>query len=181
MDTLFHFIFSIIIGLALNIKRKHKLRIIVFLAFLCIFIDVDHFFGMTARGTFHNIFFVLALPASLFYLAYNYEKPYHSIKFQTYSLLLGAMLIVHIITDMFIGGKVLLFYPFSMQSVAMTEIWIMATPAFFSPIVSPTGIAIGLILIVIVLVAYLEDIIFNLEKNKEKLKKAIEDSNEDLF
>ncbi len=181
MDSLFHFVFSIIVGLSLNIRRKHKLRVIVSAALLVVLIDIDHFFGMTARGTFHNIFFVSAIPLILFYIGYMYEKPYHSIKLQTYSLLLGLMLIAHVICDMFIDGSVKLLYPFNMTDFTMPDIWILATPDFFSPIVSPTGIALGIILLFIMIAFYVEEFIYNLEKNKEKLSIAVRDTNEDVF
>ena len=179
MDTLFHFIFSIIVGLAIGIHRKHRISVLVALAFLSILVDVDHFFGLGSRGTFHNVFFVFFVPLTLFFVFYVYEDR-KSIKLQTYSLILLVMLTGHLVSDMLYGGVVKLFYPFSGVSYSFPEYAILATSEFYSPIVSSDGLILLAYSLILFSAVFIEGFIYHFEKKHESVKKAFSGTAEDL-
>jgi len=180
MDTLFHFIFSIIVGLAIGMHRKHKISILVMLAFLSILVDVDHFLGLSSRGTFHNVFFVFFVPILLFFIFYAYEER-KSIKLQTYSLILLVMLTGHLVSDMLHGSAVKLFYPFSNTLYTFPQYTILATSDFFSPIVSGDGLMLLVYSLILLSAVFVEDFIYHFEKKHESVKKALSGVRKDLF
>ncbi|NOQ38242.1 hypothetical protein GQ472_05115 [archaeon] len=179
MDTLFHFIFSIIVGLAIGIHRKHRISVLVMLAFLSILVDIDHFLGLSSRGTFHNVFFVFFVPLTLFLVFYVYEER-KSIKFQTYSLILLVMLTGHLVSDMLRGGVVKLFYPFSSVSYSFPEYTVVATSDFFSPVVSSDGLILLVYSFILFSAVFIEDFIYHFEKKHESFKKALSGVVKDL-
>src|SRR5437867_12553870 len=99
MDALFHFIFPLIALLAARVKIKHELPVALGLAFSAAALDIDHFFGMVARATLHNIFVVLLFPLALFILSLRFEKASNYYKNITLTLLLFWL--SHPISDMF--------------------------------------------------------------------------------
>ncbi len=198
MDSLFHLVFSVIAGLAMNIHQKHKLNALVGIALLSIAIDIDHFFGFEARGTLHNMFITFFLPIALFLFFYHYENKlfaqgYHrtkSIKYQTYALLLLVMLTGHVVGDLFYEGQVKYFYPFSSEEFSIPPIRMTVEQAIpplttFTPypwgnIVSRDGIALLIYAIILFSAAFIEDFIFFFERKRETLRKSIRDSVADL-
>ncbi|MBW6461626.1 MAG: metal-dependent hydrolase [DPANN group archaeon] len=172
MDTLFHLVFSVIVGLAICLKRKHKISILIALASLSILVDIDHFFWFETRGTFHNIFFIFLIPLTLFAVSYIYENK-KSIRLQTYSLLLFVMLTGHVITDMFYGGIVKIFYPLSTVSYSFPNYTILATSEFYSPIIAGDGLILLICSIILLSVIFIEDVIYHFEIKNESKKKAL--------
>lgn len=179
MDTLFHFVFSVMAGMAV-FKGKHKIPAVLTLAFLSVLVDVDHFFGMSARGTFHNVFIVIGVPLTAFFLFYFYEDK-KSIKLQTYALTLMVMLAGHVAADMFYNGEVRLLYPFSSEAFTVPSTLVLATDRFYSPIISRDGISLAVYSIILMLVFFVEDLIYFFEDKHEKLRRAISDAKKDLF
>ncbi|MEA3229371.1 MAG: metal-dependent hydrolase [archaeon] len=180
MDTLFHFTFSIIVGLALGIHKKHKLKTLIAIAFLSILVDIDHFMGIASRGAFHNIFFVFFIPLGLFFIAYIYENR-KSIKYQTYSLLLLVMLTGHLVSDWLYGGTVKLFYPFSTAIYSFPKYTLEATSQFYSPIISGDGIMLTVYALVLLSAVFIEDFIYFFETKHEQIKKALKDTETGLI
>src|SRR5437867_7562976 len=112
MDALFHFTFPLIALLAARVKIKHEIPVMLGLAFSAAFLDIDHFFGMVARGTLHNIFVVFFFPLALFFLSLKFEKG--GTYYKNISLTLLLFWFSHPISDMFnVGEGVLFFYSFS--------------------------------------------------------------------
>ncbi len=198
MDSLFHFVFSVIAGLAINIHQKHKLNVLIGIALLAVAIDADHFFGLEARGTLHNVFVTFFLPIALFLFFYKYEnslfaKGYHrtkSIKYQTYALLLLVMLMGHVVGDLFYEGGVKFLYPFSNEQfsippIRMTVEQVIPPLTTFTPypwgnIVSRDGIALSLYAMILFSAAFIEDFIFFFERKHESIRKSVRDSVQDL-
>lgn len=178
MDMLFHFVFSVIVGMAV-FRGKHKLSAVASLAFISIFIDADHFLGMTARGTFHNVFFVFLVPFMAFLVFYRYENR-KSIKLQTYALLLMVMLAGHITADMFYGGGVKLLYLISDASFSAPDLSLFVSSQY-SPFISRDGIALSIYALILLSAFFIEDFIYFFEEKHEKLRKAIKNAREDLF
>ena len=180
MDTLYHFVFSIIVGLAIGVHIKHKFRILVALAFLSVLVDVDHFFGLSARGTFHNIFFMFFIPGILFLIFYVHEDK-KSIKLQSYSLILLVMLMGHMVSDMMYGGSVMLFYPFSQAMYGVPTYEVLATSGFYSPIVTGNGLVLMTYTLILLSVVFLEDFIYFFEKRHKSMKKALRSVRQNLI
>jgi len=181
MDSLFHFIFAIIGGLALNLHRKHKLELIVFIAFAAVLIDIDHFFGMVPRGTLHNLFFVIGFPFALFIAFYSYEKKKSSIRLQSAALLLMVMLFSHVIADTFSEGKVLFFYPLSQAGYGMLNLEIAFLENLHAGIINVEGIAAVVYFILLLAAIFIEDFIYFFEKQHMKLRAAFRKTEEDLL
>ena len=179
MDTLFHIVFSVIVGLAICLRRKHKISILIILASLSVLIDIDHFFWLETRGTFHNIFFVLFIPLILFAISYMYENK-KSIRLQTYSLLIFIMLAGHVVSDMFYGGAVKLFYPLSNVSYIFPDYAVQATSEFYSPIIAGDGLILLIYAIILLSVILMEDFIYHFEIKDESAKKALSSVLKDL-
>lgn len=176
MDTLFHFFFSLMAGMAVfRGERKHKP--IILLALLSVLIDMDHFFGMDARGTFHNIFIILLIPLIAFFTFYTYEGK-KSIRLQTCALILLVMLTGHVTADMFYGGEVKLFYPFSSEDFPVPKFEILTANQFYSPLISRDGIALAIYFIIMLLAFFVEDLLYlrnrqRIFRERQNLKKAI--------
>jgi len=181
MDTLFHFIFSIIAGMALGLHIKHKLEIVVFASALALLIDIDHFFGFYRRATFHNVFVIFLIPFLLFLLAYIYERPRGKIKFQSLALLFLIMLVGHVVADMFVEGTVILFYPLSTMEIGMTEFGTTLFDFIHPAVVNKEGIGLVIYLIILAGAIFVEDFIYFFEKQHEKFAKALDDTLKDLF
>ena len=179
MDTLFHFVFSVMAGMAV-FREKHRIPAVLTLAFLSVLVDLDHFFGMSARGTFHNIFIVIGIPVTAFVMFYFYERK-KSIKLQTYALTLMVMLAGHVAADTFYGGEVKLLYPLSSQEFVSPSTLVLATDQFYSPIISRDGMSLTVYSIILMLVFFVDDFIYFFENKHQKIKKALESVKNDLF
>ncbi len=175
MDTLFHFIFPMIVFLASGIKIKHKIMTAVILGLLAsMFIDSDHFFGLSTRGTFHNIFITLLIPITIFVIAMKYERKSNYWKY--FGLALTLAMFSHPIADMFDpnGLGVQLFYPFSNAYFNLN--W----PTFQVPlpsgqlvyVVSSGGLGLFTFFMMILGIIFVEDFIRILKKEK-KVEKAV--------
>ncbi len=170
MDSLFHFMLAIIAGMAVGLHKKHSFRTIVLIAFAAVIIDVDHFmFG--GRSLFHNVWFIFALPILTFLLAYKYEKK--SIKWQSYSLILLAVLTSHLVADLFSEGSIMLFWPFSMTAYVIPAAAVFSLPATPYTIIGQNGIALTIGAAIILLTHFVEDFIYFFRKKHFGLKKTI--------
>lgn len=177
MDSLFHFTFAFIGGLAIGLHKKHKVKIIAILAFLAVLIDIDHFLSQSIK-VFHNIFVVL-IPFALFLAFYYYEKDRESIKYQSYSLILLVMLLGHLIADTFYERGVRLFYPFSAHVFKSPEVFVNA--GGLGHIIAPEGISIAVYGLVIALAYFIEDFVYFFEKKHERIRSSLKDSLRDEF
>ena len=136
MDTLFHFLFTLIALYAAKVHiRHHHLAPIVF-AFIAMLPDADHFFGMVPRGTLHNMFVTVLFPLLLIFLAFRFEK-YRTI-WKKAAILLFLVLTGHVVLDFFTGNSVLFFYPVSNQPVNLNHFayWVTIGGQQY-PVVSP--------------------------------------------
>ncbi|VVC03865.1 LexA-binding, inner membrane-associated putative hydrolase [Candidatus Burarchaeum australiense] len=119
MDVLFHFLFTLMALYAARVHvRHHHLAPLIF-AFVATLPDVDHFLGLVARGTLHNIFVTFFFPLILIALAFKYEK--YGVFWKQMSILFFLVLVSHPILDFFTSYSVVYFYPVSMQHVDLTN------------------------------------------------------------
>lgn len=177
MDPLWHLVFAILAAMAVGLHKKHGMRDIVLLAFIAMLIDVDHLFFAYPRAL-HNIFITVALPLSLFYVAFHYEKRTGSIKFQSYALIMFIILVSHVISDMFYGNSIAFLYPLSTAAVSLPQI---SYSLFGYKLISPEGIALTVFVLIVALVYFVEDFIFWFEKKHKSRKAAIRRVEEEFF
>jgi hypothetical protein len=184
MDSLSHLIFSILAGMAVGLHKKHKLRYVVFISFLAVLLDLDHFLVplgyQTEYRSMHNIYIVIFAPIILFVISYRYERKTGSDRFQTFFLLLGIMLAGHLIVDS-IEGPVKIFYPFSNASIHLPHVNIQATKDFSSPIITPYAIGLAAYAAVIFLGALIHDTLWHARRENKGLKDALKHAIRDYF
>jgi len=176
MDALFHFIFPLIALMAARVKIKHEIPVALGLAFSAAMLDIDHFFGMVARATLHNIFVVLFFPLALFILSMKFEKGGTYYKNVTLTLLL--FLFSHPISDMFnVGEGVALFYPFSSTYYSFSGLDLSVPLSGGSPgyIVSTGGIGLTIYFLMILGVIFIEDFL-NIFRKEGKIIKSIKET-----
>jgi len=176
MDTLFHFVFPLIIILAARPNIKHKITIAIIFALLAsLFIDLDHFGPLLARGTFHNVFVTLLIPAALFVLAMKFEKKGNN--FKNMSLILLLVLFSHPIADMFTEGGVALFYPITDQRFDFTGLSVLSpipiNTGSDAYIVSTAGVGLTIYFLMLLGIIFVEDFVTILKKEK-RIDRAIE-------
>ncbi|MEW6328828.1 MAG: metal-dependent hydrolase [Candidatus Micrarchaeota archaeon] len=175
MDGLFHVVFSFIAGLAADLHRRHTFLGLLALAIIAEGIDLDHFFGMSTRGTFHNVFIVVLLPLAAFLVLLELEK--NSSKMKEWVLIIMIMMIGHVTVDMFEGDPVKLFYPISDQGFTYS----FSVDFFGTRPVSTPGILLSIYALILFLVIFVEDIVYYAQDRHESVKKAFRDSMNDLF
>lgn len=175
MDSLFHFVFAFIAGMAVNTKLDHRPFWVALVALSAVLIDVDHLIFAYTR-TFHSLVFVVGVPALLFYAAYHREKESDSITYQSLAILLFVMLVGHVIADMFDGGTLRLFYPFLSAEFtvpASVELNFLKANWFVS---TRDGAAIAVYGAVIGLAYYAEEFIYFFEERHESAANALRDA-----
>jgi membrane-bound metal-dependent hydrolase YbcI (DUF457 family) len=171
MDPLFHFIFPLIAILAARITfRKHSIPIIIAIALSSVLLDVDHFFGLVARGTFHNLFVTVLLPVSLLALSFHYGTEKH----RQISIALLIVLTSHIALDMFSEGAVYLAYPLSAQKMSLAALSLVTQEGYY--IISSSSIGLLVYFAMLSGCFFLEDIDFFLLKRHISLRYAIKDA-----
>ena len=184
MDSLSHFIFSVLAGMAVGLHKKHKLRYVIFISFFAVLIDLDHFMvplGLqTEYRSMHTVYFAILAPAILFFASYYYERNTEKDRFQTFFLLLGIMLSGHLIADM-IEGPVKIFYPLSDAKITLPHVNIQATKDFQSTIVGQYGIGLAAYAIVIFSGALLHDTLWHERRDKNGFTNAIKRSVRDYL
>jgi membrane-bound metal-dependent hydrolase YbcI (DUF457 family) len=170
MDSLFHFIFPLIIALAARIHLKHGIEWVVGLALATVLLDLDVF--LIHRATLHNVFVVVLLPIILVLLAFRYEKK--GTKYKTLSLVLLLFLFSHTLLDMGTEAGVQLFYPLSDQVYQFTGGISVGLPAGQGYLISGVGISLALYFFFLLLVLFIEDFVgfFARGKNVRKAFKA---------
>ena len=184
MDSLSHFIFSVLAGMAVGLHKKHKLRYVIFISFLAVLIDLDHFLVplgyQTEYRSMHNVYFAILAPAILFFASYYFERNTEKDRFKTFFLLLGIMLTGHLIADM-IEGPVKIFYPLSEAKISLPRMNIQATKDFQSTIVGQYGIGLAAYAIVIFTGALVHDILWHARREKKGFRDALNRSVRDYF
>ena len=176
MDALFHFIFPLIALLAARVKIKHEVPVMLGLAFSAAFLDIDHFFGMVARGTLHNIFVVLLLPLTLFIVSLKFEKG--GTYYKNVALTLLLFWFSHPVSDMFNPGEgVLLFYPFSntIYNLSGLDLTVPLAGGSTGYIISTGGIGLTIYFLMILGVIFIDDFL-EIFKKEGKILKAIKDT-----
>lgn len=165
MDTLFHFIFPLIAMLAARIKVKHSITVSITLAASTALLDVDHFFGLVARGTFHNIFVTVLFPIILFLIFFKKGNK----KYMHLSLILLLFLVSHPILDMFTEGGVELLYPFSEQKYDLSKfsLTVPLPSGVNAYVVSTAGVGLTIYFLLILSVIFIDDFLKYFEKDKK--------------
>ncbi len=166
-DSLFHFVFPFLAIMATGLRIKHRIVVAVALASLAVLLDIDHFLGFVPRGTFHNIFITLLLPALLFLIAFKFEKKGDFWK--TVTLMSALVLFSHPMVDMFVGDAgVRIFYPFSDKSYLFNFISVPVTlpNGFIANVISSEGIGLSIFVLFIFGIIFVEDFVNILTKYK---------------
>ena len=171
MDSLFHFVFPLIIALAARVHLKHGLLWVVGLALAAVLLDLDVFF--VHRATLHNLFVTLLLPAILVAFAFQYEK--NGNKYKTLSLLLLLFLLSHTILDMGTESGVQLLYPFTDQVYQFSGGISVGLPVGSGYLVSGLGISLLLYLFLLILVLFVEDFVKYFERDRN-VERALKDT-----
>jgi len=171
MDSVFHFIFPLIIALAARVHLKHGIEWVLGLSLVTVLMDLDVFF--IHRATFHNLFVTLLLPAVLVALAFQYEK--RGTKYKTLSLLLLLFLFSHTILDMGTEAGVQLLYPFTGQVYQFTGGVSVNLPAGEGYLLSGLGTSLMLYFFMLLLVLFVEDFVNYFEKDRN-VERALKDT-----
>lgn len=167
-DSLFHFVFPFLAIMATGLKIKHRIAVAFTLAMLAVLLDVDHLFGMVARGTLHNVFVTLLLPLGLFVVALKFEKT--GTFWKTVTLMAALVLFSHPMVDMFVGNAgVHIFYPLSDQMYLFNFIQIPLTLSNGTvvSVISSEGIGMSMFVLFIFGVIFVEDFVNMLAKTKD--------------
>lgn len=160
--------------MATGLKIRHRIAVALILASLAVALDIDHFFGLLARGTFHNIFVTVLLPLALFGLALRFEKK--GIFWKTVTLMAALVLFSHPAIDMFVGsGGVHLFYPLSNVDLLFSGISLPVTlpTGFVAHAISNEGIGFSIFFLFVLGIIFAEDLVKMLTRYKSP-GKAIE-------
>jgi membrane-bound metal-dependent hydrolase YbcI (DUF457 family) len=171
MDSLFHFVFPLIIALAARVHLKHGLLWVLGLSLAAVLLDLDVFF--VHRATLHNLFVTLLLPAILVAFAFQYEK--RGNKYKTLSLLLLLFLLSHTILDMGTESGVQLLYPFTDQVYQFSGGVSVGLPIGSGYLVSGLGISLLLYLFLLILVLFVEDFVKYFERDRN-VERALKDT-----
>ncbi|MDY6762006.1 MAG: metal-dependent hydrolase [Candidatus Nanohaloarchaea archaeon] len=180
MDSLFHFVFAFIAGMAVNVRLDHRPLWVVLVAFSAVLIDIDHLLFLAGalpyKRAFHSFLVVGLLPAALFYASYRYERGSESIRYQSLSLLLFVMLTGHVVADLFNEGAVPLLYPLSsllvtlpqgLEATVLQEGW---------HVVTPESVSLALYGAIIGAAYYTEELIYFFEQQHETVETAVKDA-----
>lgn len=174
MDTLFHFVFGFIAGMAVNVRLRHRPLWVAGVALAAVLIDMDHLIFAYSR-TFHTLFVTVLIPALLFYAAYRYERGTGSVRYQSLVILFFVMLNGHLVADLF-GSDLKLFYPLSDAAYGVPAAWKIAFLREEWLVVGPDGVALALYGLIIAAAYYAEETIYLIERQHETLTAAIHDA-----
>jgi membrane-bound metal-dependent hydrolase YbcI (DUF457 family) len=184
MDTLSHFVLSVLAGMAVGLHRKHKLTYVVLVSFLAVLIDVDHFLVPLGYETYyrsmHNIFVAILLPFLLFLLAAYVERKSARYRLQTFFLLLTIMLTGHLIADM-LESPVKIFYPVSSMDVSLPNVSFEATESFSSQVIGPRGIGMAAYAAIIMAGAIVHDTVYHRKKQGLSYAEALKHTMKDFI
>ncbi|MDY6769239.1 MAG: metal-dependent hydrolase [Candidatus Nanohaloarchaea archaeon] len=179
MDSLFHFVFAFIAGMAVNVKLDHEPMWVAVVALSAVLIDIDHLLFLAGvlpfPRTFHALLFTVAAPLLLFYAAYLYERGTDSITYQSLSLLLLVMMIGHVTADLFNEGAIRLFYPFTGTAFTAPQVTVSVVKEGWH-VVTPESIVLALYGGIIGLAYYAEEFIYFFEEKHETVGNAVRDA-----
>jgi membrane-bound metal-dependent hydrolase YbcI (DUF457 family) len=162
MDSMFHFVFPLIVALAAKVHLKHGLEWVIGLSLATVLMDLDVF--MVHRATLHNLFVVVLIPVIFFLIALKYEK--RGSKYKTLSLVLLLFLFSHTLLDMGTEAGVQLFYPLSSEVYQFNWGISVGLPPGQGYLISGLGISLLMYFFVLLLVLFVEDFVKYLAKDK---------------
>ncbi|RLG19580.1 hypothetical protein DRN67_02350 [Candidatus Micrarchaeota archaeon] len=141
MDTLFHFLFTLIALYAARVHINHHHLAPFAFAFIATLPDMDHFFGMVPRCTFHNVFVTVLIPLLLILLAFKFER--YGTFWKKSMILLLLVLTGHVVLDFFTGNSVMFIYPVNEQAINLQGFayWVTIDGRQY-PVVSPDSVGI---------------------------------------
>jgi membrane-bound metal-dependent hydrolase YbcI (DUF457 family) len=149
--------------MAARVKVKHSIRVSIALAAVTALLDVDHFFGFTARATFHNIFVVVVFPLILFLIFLKKGNK----QYMNLSLALLLFLVSHPIVDMFTEGGVAIFYPISEQKYDLSKFSLPMFTAFGQGyVISTAGVGLTIYFLLVLGVIFIEDLLNYFREDK---------------
>ena len=127
IDLTGHLAISIAVGeVVYSSYRSHQGRVL-FISFLCLFIDVDHFspFRDFTGGVnlFHNLTFALVIPLLSAIIFYLLGRRRHSYSGVYTSLLFLVILMGHVVYDGIDTTPVTLYYPLSERTMNFQEVF----------------------------------------------------------
>lgn len=134
MTPIIHFLASIVAGIGIGLHYKRKYSLILLLAFIALFPDLDHFIPTMGQGikAFHNVYVFFTLPLIIFLICYLYEltRKEGSTKYQRIGLVFFVMLVGHMFLDGIEGGAMTLYFPLSTEQFVLSDISFSPHPYF---------------------------------------------------
>lgn len=179
MDAAFHFFFVMFFLFAARVHIKHHSLAPLFFAFVTMFPDIDHFFGLQSRVTFHNVFFTVLFPLALVAIAFLFEKK--GVFWKQFAIILLVVLAIHPVLDLPTENhlyQVKYFWPvsqkgFSLDSSDFAPYFSIAQEHF---LISPLSVSIALALLLMLPVWFLEETVDFMARKKENAEEAAEDT-----
>ncbi|MDD5148079.1 MAG: hypothetical protein PHH08_01290 [Candidatus ainarchaeum sp.] len=180
MDALFHFEFVLIFLLAARVHIKHHFLAPLFFAVLAMFLDIDHFFGLSTRGSLHNVFVTIVFPLILVGLAFSFEKK--GVFWKQFSIILLAVLFSHTLLDLSTNPAVKFLWPVS--DAGFTLAWTGYAPVLASGyvlnLVSPLSISLLIAITAMIPIIFLEETVDFMWKKQETPKQAAKETFEEI-
>lgn len=125
-----HFVVSILVALALEIRLKNKLIFILLLGVLGTLPDLDHLLpSYGGVGIFHNLIFLFMLPIAFLLMAFLVENTVNkgSSTFQRLFICVAVVLLVHFLLDITTGKTVSINISTSTQTFTLVSSPLLAT------------------------------------------------------
>ena len=164
MDTLFHFLFTLMALYAARVHVRHHRFAPFLLAFATALPDLDHFFGLAPRATLHNVFITMLLPAALVVVAFEREK--YGVFWKQMSILLFLVLASHPLLDFFTSNSVHFFYPVSNEVVNLSGFHVdLPGPDRSYRIVSPDSVGVLIYSFILAGAFFLEELVEIQDRN----------------
>jgi hypothetical protein len=172
MQTIIHFLLSIVAGLGVGLHLENKVKKYILISLLALStacIDLDHILPMYSQNgvkIFHNFFVFLLIPAILFFAFYFYENKKGSSIGQRACLVLSVMFVGHMFLDG-VSGTMPFFFPVNSKMFTISNIGFTINPTFFTL----TSLHVILIVwgIAIIGANFLETLIYNDVEGSETL------------
>lgn len=179
MQSIVHFLMSIVAGLCIGIHIESKLKkgsVILLLSIAATSIDLDHLFPIyhqTGMKVLHNFFVFIIFPVIIFFIFCIYEKGKKSSIGQRVCMLLCINFVGHMFLDSITETGMPLFYPFGSDSYSLRNMQI----AIDSPVFSLSSQHIILIFwgVIICLANILETLTYNEVEKGEPFRIWIKD------
>ncbi len=172
------FVFLVLI--AARVHVHHHVLAPFFLAFLTLFLDLDHYLGLQTRASFHSIFFAVGIPLVLLGLAWVFEKK--GVFYKQLGLLLLVAWGSHLVLDLPGSVGIHWLYPLSDHVLSLGSIGLYTTiqSGETVAVVSTLSIALLVALIIMIPVFFLERIFSVQETDGVSNKTAVIRATEEL-